>query len=731
MHSMTSTRTDTPARSRQRQLPTFYYHKHFLEMLDFVCTHYAHVLSDEERAVIGEFRRLDRMAQCLYVRLVNRKGRVFAVSRLRYPEIGDLGTAVEALRAGGWAGAPSPAHFPEVLDLMTRGDILEALAPVFVGMSKSLNKEEVVGFALEHCEPRDFLGRIDADRLLVQRRDKFVRFLLFLYFGEAREGLSRFTMRDMGLVQPLSFSDSFEPRFQDRDEARTAFFFAAELMAFRRVSGIRREAIVAGIDDWPEPEGEGAIAFRDLLALGIGRSLENSGRLQEAIRVLALAESSQGRERHIRLLYRTGEKAAAKAALEVCLDNPGSDEEWLFASDFYTRKFDRKRTSVLTDTLRSAEIVDLDESLSGAPEQAAIGYYQRLGHEAYRAENTLWRSLFGLLFWDELFAADATTVHSPFDSLPACLKDRSFHVLNAEAIESRLDGLRDVDYAMRRMLRTCAAHFGTPNGVFRWRPDMAESLVALLAGSPPAALATVLRRMSRDYINSRYGYPDLLVIDDVGVRFVEVKSDGDQLRRNQMSRLRQLREAGFRADVIRVRWVLDPTQVYVVVDVETTGGTAAAHRLTELAALKVRDGEVVDRFHTLLNPQRPIPPRITRLTGICDPMVAGAPLFADVAGDFERFMDGAIFVAHNVNFDYGFIEREYARIGREFRYPKLCTCVAMRKHYPGHDSYSLAALCRQYDIPLKQHHRAMCDAEAAAELLLLVNERRAASLSAD
>jgi DNA polymerase-3 subunit epsilon len=87
-------------------------------------------------------------------------------------------------------------------------------------------------------------------------------------------------------------------------------------------------------------------------------------------------------------------------------------------------------------------------------------------------------------------------------------------------------------------------------------------------------------------------------------------------------------------------------------------------------------------------------------------------------------MTSAIFVAHNVEFDYGFIAREFARIGRVFRYPKLCTCASMRKLYPGHKSYSLDALARAYDIPLKQHHRAFCDAQAAAELLLLINEKR-------
>ena len=117
------------------------------------------------------------------------------------------------------------------------------------------------------------------------------------------------------------------------------------------------------------------------------------------------------------------------------------------------------------------------------------------------------------------------------------------------------------------------------------------------------------------------------------------------------------------------------------------------------------------------------------MTGISADMVADAPYFGDIADRFEAFMSDAIFVAHNVEFDYGFISREFARLGRKFRHAKLCTCASMRRLYPGHRSYSLNALCSAYDIPLKSHHRAMCDAEAAAELLLLVNEKRAEILA--
>jgi DNA polymerase-3 subunit epsilon len=315
-------------------------------------------------------------------------------------------------------------------------------------------------------------------------------------------------------------------------------------------------------------------------------------------------------------------------------------------------------------------------------------------------------------------------LHSPFEFLPASLQDGTFYEKNAERIDMRLALLHDPAKAKRRLLRISTAHYGTPNGVFRWRESMNDAVFALLDHAPIDAIETVLRRFCRDYTNSRYGYPDVMVIDTEGIHFIEVKAEGDQLRRNQLLRLRQLREAGFRADVLRVRWVLDPRQTYVVVDVETTGGNGEGHRVTEIGAVKLRDGQVIDRFQTLLNPQRSIPANIQRLTGISAAMVEDAPYFSDIADEFETFLEDSIFVAHNVEFDYGFIAREFTRVGRAFRFPKLCTCASMRKLYPGQRSYSLGSLCRSFDIPLKQHHRALCDAEAAAELLLLVNEKR-------
>jgi Enoyl-(Acyl carrier protein) reductase/Exonuclease len=108
------------------------------------------------------------------------------------------------------------------------------------------------------------------------------------------------------------------------------------------------------------------------------------------------------------------------------------------------------------------------------------------------------------------------------------------------------------------------------------------------------------------------------------------------IRRNQLTRLRQLGNAGIRAEIGRVDYRFDPEQDYVAVDVETTGGWASGDRITEIGAVKIRNHQVVDEWHSLVNPQRGIPAKITQITGITNEMVRGAPMFAELAESSMR-----------------------------------------------------------------------------------------------
>ena len=157
-------------------------------------------------------------------------------------------------------------------------------------------------------------------------------------------------------------------------------------------------------------------------------------------------------------------------------------------------------------------------------------------------------------------------------------------------------------------------------------------------------------------------------------------------------------------------------QEYAIVDIETTGGNASGSRITEIAII-IHDGiRVVDRWETLVNPQKEIPLPIFSLTGISNEMVRDAPIFDDISEKVLELLTGRIFVAHNVNFDYSFVRHQLEASGFKWAAPKLCTVRATRKIKPGLGSYSLGRLCHSLDIPLSNQHRAAGDADATAIL---------------
>lgn len=155
---------------------------------------------------------------------------------------------------------------------------------------------------------------------------------------------------------------------------------------------------------------------------------------------------------------------------------------------------------------------------------------------------------------------------------------------------------------------------------------------------------------------------------------------------------------------------------YAIVDIETTGGYASGSCITEIAII-IHDGErIIDRFETLVNPEKNIPLPIFALTGIDNDMVSGAPVFGDIAEKVFDMLQGRVFVAHSVNFDYSFVRHQLEEEGYKWTARKLCTVRMSRKIRPGLRSYSLGNLCDTLDIPIEQRHRAGGDADATAIL---------------
>jgi DNA polymerase-3 subunit epsilon len=239
----------------------------------------------------------------------------------------------------------------------------------------------------------------------------------------------------------------------------------------------------------------------------------------------------------------------------------------------------------------------------------------------------------------------------------------------------------------------------------RWDdlPLLRERAVSLLMAGPAHTPA-----LAEQIFGMRHGPPRL------AASLVREVLDGDPRFQAHRGRWLLCEEQGTYASVSL------QDMEFVVVDVEATGGSPAKDdRVTEVAAVRISGGAIVDSYESLVNPERPIPPVVTSLTNITEQMVAGAPRFGELAESLRSALGGAVFVAHNAGFDWRFLSSEFERCGAgRLGGETVCTLRLARRLHPELPRRSLGALADYYAITVDRWHRAGSDAHATAELFI-------------
>ena len=154
-----------------------------------------------------------------------------------------------------------------------------------------------------------------------------------------------------------------------------------------------------------------------------------------------------------------------------------------------------------------------------------------------------------------------------------------------------------------------------------------------------------------------------------------------------------------------------------IVDIETTGSRPQFDRVIELGVVLVDGLKVVDTWSSLINPNRSLNPFISKITGISQAQLLDAPLFEDVFKDFYEMLDGRLFMAHNVRFDYSFLRHEFNRLGVDFNLPHVCSVKLSRSLFPEYTRHSLDSLIQRYDLAGDDRHRALEDALIVSRFL--------------
>lgn len=552
---------------REEALADDYYLANFHRLAGFVCSTYSDILSPEERQWYKALQAASEPAQRLYIRLLTRKGSVFRLDRLRYPEICDLNSAAAELAARGLADVSPPADLAELVATYTKPELLRLLKDTGSGtrtLKSSLSRVELVQQLLGRDEPiRQQYTRIlqQADRWISLWGYPYWTVFRLGFFGNLYQDSSEFVLTDLGTVHYENYTlDKNARAFGNRSQLdRHLRYFECEAL-IDTIDMKNVGQLIELVECLPETlEHDEHLRRRvDRFRNRVARQLE---RLQEVPSALALYEQSMhppARERRVRLHLQLGECDRADRLLQVMESQPFNDAECQVAERL-RRQVDKvrgvKSTRYRHFRPQSSRLV-LRASGSRV-ELAAQQFYARFG-SCFFTENTLVNAVLGLFIWDIIFHPVPGVFYNPFQAAPADFHQPSFSERRRDLLAGRLTELHDPLRFSARVMNNFSEHRGKANPLVRWG-RMTNELMALAIGQIPAAHWEVMfQRILRDTRENTSGFPDLVLFREMGeYELIEIKGPGDTLQQNQLRWMRCFNDHGIPCRVVNVRWSHD------------------------------------------------------------------------------------------------------------------------------------------------------------------------------
>ena len=375
-------------------LPEKYYHQYFIELLLFVQKYSVHLMGAAEELFIHDFQKLGIDAQCLFIRLSNRRGPYFRLDKLKYDEISSLKSASKELELSGFISRELDPD-EKIFKTFTKVE-LKAIY-THLDWSKQTKDEAI----LQLKEAQDYAAILTQFPLIEVVRQEVLEFLKMLYFGRYKKPMTDFVIRDIGHIKLETLDETqFTPWFENRQEALAAFeLYKLSSLVSGALSEIKALAIHDALTVIPWEKyliSPKTHHIGDRLFLLMGKQLERETSYKLALTYYQLATKHPARERQIRIFHRLGEVEKAKSLALDVMKQHWNPSEYLFAKDFLHKKNIRIQRST-SKKLSEAPSIEVSLNTDQSVEHSALQYYEKLGFQGIHGENYLWKSLFGLL----------------------------------------------------------------------------------------------------------------------------------------------------------------------------------------------------------------------------------------------------------------------------------------------------------------------------------------------
>ena len=546
------------------ELPPRYYLEYFEYLLGYMEQYYGEILSEEEKTFIHTYRALPQDAQCLAVRMANRRGEFFLLDSFRYEEIEDMLAARKTLAEAGLLVTPGTAQAPffvELLSLFPKPFLYRMGKDLEVPVKSSWRKGEIVEALLEGAPYSEALAYMETFHDVVMCTYGSVVYMFrFLFFGNTYEDLTQFVIRDIGYVRYEQTRSDFTPLFANRKEAEDKLKAQEAYEYFKYLRDTEEaETVVDWYQSWIRNHlgtlSEAALAPFDKLTLRLGQWLERQEWLDEALEVYEHTQTDPGPERRIRLLHKLGRTEEAVEQAEHLTQHAESAEARIFAGDFLRKhQTEGQWLRRTTAKLKEAEEITISADFIKQVELGTAHHYSQQGFATAHTENALWRSFFGLLFWEEIFDDTAGAFHHPLQRMPSDLAGPGFLKPRRKALKAKMQLLYHREAFVAHVEGIFEAKQGTANAFTGWHPKTLDLVLEAHRLMEPAQWEAVLWEMARNpKVNSR-GFPDLFLWKQADYLFVEVKSPNDHLGPQQWFWLEFFEQHGIAAKIVRVKW---------------------------------------------------------------------------------------------------------------------------------------------------------------------------------
>lgn len=529
------------------ELPANYYLNYLNQMIELVLARYQDILRQEDLDFISTFGKLSEPAQRLLIRLYIRKGPLFFTDKLSYREVPDTALAAAELLASGLIEQNPQVFCWQLVELLP---VAESRA-LFCA-DKKIRKSDLLeqSYAVDEIKSCTDWG---VNRAIIQptNYDTYRR-LQLLYFGNEQQTLTEFILEDIGLFRYESYSIDRDNRlFTTAKDVDTTIAINDLAIEFSEMNQSK---------DWQSIE---ALASKILqlkpgqllmnrwsrLVNRVAYRLEQLGELDLASELFCTNNQPPARERKVRIFFKQQRYQQAKNLLEQINHQPLSEEE----STFYRRFINKvhKQLGIASVKFKAPPIIETHLQLARNEqrvEQRACDHFPG----SVWLENSLPLAVFGLVFWQVIFADKPGVWHHPFQSGPSDLYRSEFIEARSEEIEQLFNRRENW---LRLIESNWAIKHGIRNAFVYWQLLSLEDVIGCYTAFRPEQWSEIFRHLLLDIRNHRSGFPDLFQNDRGNGRFIEVKGPGDKLQDNQKQWLGVFDRIGISAEVCYIEYI--------------------------------------------------------------------------------------------------------------------------------------------------------------------------------